>query len=90
MTADQAAVRPARKSKVGRVASDKMRKTIIVVTESQMAHPTYGKTLRHTRRFAVHDERNEAKTGDLVRIVEIRPLSATKRWRLVEILERAK
>ena len=82
--------RNARKGKVGRVASDKGHKTIIVVTESQTAHRTYGKTLRRSRRFAAHDERNEAKVGDLVRIVETRPLSATKRWRLVEIVERAK
>jgi small subunit ribosomal protein S17 len=89
MSTDMSA-RNARKAKVGRVASDKGNKTIIVVTESQTAHATYGKTLRRSRRFAAHDERNEAKAGDLVRIVETRPLSATKRWRLVEILERAK
>jgi len=82
--------RHARKAKVGRVASDKGAKTIIVVTESRTAHSTYGKTVRGSQRFAAHDERDEAKVGDLVRIVETRPLSATKRWRLVEILERAK
>ncbi len=79
-----------RKSKVGRVASNSMKKTIIVITELRTAHPTYGKTVRRTHRFAAHDERGEAGVGDLVRIVETRPLSATKRWRLVEILERAK
>ena len=79
-----------RKSKVGRVASNAMKKTIIVVTELRHAHPTYGKTVRRTHRFAAHDEKNEAGVGDLVRITETRPLSATKRWRLVEILERAK
>ncbi len=87
---EQQTARRARKVKVGRVASDKMQKTIIVVTESRTAHSTYGKTMRGSRRFAAHDERNEAKKGDLVRIVETRPLSASKRWRLIEILERAK
>ena len=87
---EQTATRSTRKIKVGRVASDKMHKTIIVVTESRTAHGTYGKTMRRSARFAAHDERNEAKTGDLVRIEETRPLSARKRWRLVEIVERAK
>jgi small subunit ribosomal protein S17 len=87
---EQTTARKTRKAKVGRVASDKMQKTIIVVTESRTAHATYGKTVRRSQRFAAHDERNEAKTGDLVRIVETRPLSASKRWRLVEVLERAK
>jgi small subunit ribosomal protein S17 len=82
--------RTSRKTKVGRVASNAMQKTIIVVTESRTAHPTYGKTVRGSRRFAAHDERNEAKVGDLVRIAETRPLSARKRWRLLEVLERAK
>ena len=90
MSVQQPSARPARKIKIGRVASDTMDKTIIVVTQSQSAHPTYGKTMRRSGRFAAHDERNEAKTGDLVRIVETRPLSARKRWRLVEIVERAK
>ena len=85
-----AAVRLTRKTKIGRVASNSMRKTIIVVTELRTAHPTYGKTVRRSHRFKAHDERNEAGVGDLVRIAETRPLSATKRWRLVEILERAK
>lgn len=82
--------RGARKSKVGRVASSAMRKTIVVITEMQLAHPTYGKTLRRTARFLAHDEENAAGVGDLVRIAETRPLSARKRWRLVEILEKAK
>ncbi len=90
MSTNETLSRRARKVKVGRVASDKGAKTIIVVTESRTAHPTYGKTLRRSARFAAHDERNEAKVGDLVRIAETRPLSATKRWRLVEIVERAK
>lgn len=83
-------VRTMRKTKTGRVASNSMKKTIIVVTESRTAHAAYGKTLRRSQRFAVHDERNDAKVGDLVRIEETRPLSASKRWRLVEIVERAK
>jgi small subunit ribosomal protein S17 len=82
--------RGARKMKVGRVASSAMRKTIVVVTESRTAHPAYGKIVRGSNRFAAHDERNEAQVGDLVRIAETRPLSARKRWRLVEVLERAK
>jgi small subunit ribosomal protein S17 len=87
---ENTATRSTRKVKVGRVASDKMHKTIIVVTESRTAHGAYGKTMRRSARFTAHDERNEAKTGDLVRIEETRPLSARKRWRLVEIVERAK
>ena len=87
---EQTATRSTRKIKVGRVASDKGQKTIIVVTESRTAHGTYGKTMRRSARFTAHDERNEAKMGDLVRIEETRPLSARKRWRLVEIVERAK
>ena len=82
--------RGARKSKIGRVASSAMRKTIVVITEIQRAHPTYGKTMRRTARFLAHDEENAAGVGDLVRITETRPLSARKRWRLVEILEKAK
>jgi small subunit ribosomal protein S17 len=87
---EQTNVRTTRKNKIGRVSSDKGQKTIIVVTESRTPHAGYGKIVRRSRRFAAHDERNEAKTGDLVRIVETRPLSANKRWRLAEILERAK
>ena len=87
---EKSAARGARKSKVGRVVSNSMRKTIIVVTEMQKAHPTYGKTLRRTERFLAHDEENTAGVGDLVRITETRPLSAHKRWRLVEVLEKAK
>jgi small subunit ribosomal protein S17 len=82
--------RGARKSKVGRVASNAMRKTIVVVTEMQKAHATYGKTMRRSSRFLAHDEANAAGVGDLVRIIETRPISARKRWRLVEILEKAK
>jgi small subunit ribosomal protein S17 len=79
-----------RRVKQGRVASDKMDKTIVVVTETRVPHPTYGKIVRKSTRFKAHDEKNEAKTGDIVRIMECRPLSRDKRWRLVEIVERAK
>jgi small subunit ribosomal protein S17 len=90
MTESAVVARGARKTKVGRVVSNKMKKTIIVVTEMQKAHATYGKTMRRTMRFLAHDEENAAGVGDLVKIIETRPLSARKRWRLVEILEKAK
>ena len=87
---EQHNVRAARRVKQGRVASDKMDKTIVVVTETRVPHPTYGKIVRKSTRFKAHDEKNEAKTGDIVRIMECRPLSRDKRWRLVEIVEKAK
>ena len=87
---EQHNVRAARRVKQGRVASDKMDKTIVVVTETRVPHPTYGKIVRKSTRFKAHDEQNEAKTGDIVRIMECRPLSRDKRWRLVEIVELAK
>ena len=79
-----------RRVKHGRVKSDKMDKTIIVVTETRVPHPVYKKVVRRSTRFKAHDEKNDAKTGDLVRIQECRPMSRDKRWRLVEILERAR
>ena len=79
-----------RRVKQGRVVSDKMSKTIVVVSETRTAHPTYGKVVRQTSRFKAHDESNEAKIGDIVRIQECRPLSKDKRWRLLEIVERAR
>ena len=82
--------RAARRVKQGRVASDKMDKTIVVETETRVPHPVYGKIVRKSTRFKAHDEQNEAKMGDIVRIMECRPLSRDKRWRLVEIVERAK
>jgi small subunit ribosomal protein S17 len=87
---EQRNARGRRRTKTGRVASDKMNKTIVVVCETRAPHPVYGKIVRHSSRFKAHDERNEAKTGDVVRIMECRPLSRDKRWRLVEIVERAK
>jgi small subunit ribosomal protein S17 len=82
--------RGTRRVKQGRVASDKMDKTIVVVSETRVPHAAYGKIVRKSARFKAHDERNEAKIGDLVRIIECRPLSRDKRWRLVEIVERAR
>jgi small subunit ribosomal protein S17 len=79
-----------RRVKQGRVASDKMDKTIVVVSETRVPHPVYKKIVRKSTRFKAHDERNEAKSGDLVRIEECRPVSRDKRWRLIEILEKAK
>jgi len=79
-----------RRVKLGRVASDKMDKTIVVVTETRVPHPVYQKIVRRSTRFKAHDERNEATTGDLVRIADCRPVSRDKRWRLVEIVEKAK
>ena len=78
-----------RKTRTGVVVSDRMAKTITVRTKRVTRHPLYGKTIRRYKKFYAHDEKNEAKNGDLVRIMEVRPLSKLKRWRLVEILERA-
>jgi small subunit ribosomal protein S17 len=79
-----------RKERVGTVTGDKMQKTIIVSTERKVKHPIYGKFVKTTKKFKAHDETNDAKVGDTVKIAETRPLSKTKRWRLVEIIERAK
>lgn len=81
--------RKSRRVKQGRVASSKMDKTIVVVAETRVPHPSYGKIVRKSARFKAHDERNEASVGDVVRIMECRPLSREKRWRLVEIVQRA-
>ncbi|MCF8566000.1 30S ribosomal protein S17 [Alicyclobacillus tolerans] len=74
---------------MGKVVSDKMDKTIVVAVEESVKHPLYGKTVRRTKKFKAHDENNEAKMGDTVRIMETRPLSKEKRWRLVEVVEKA-
>jgi small subunit ribosomal protein S17 len=79
-----------RKTRVGRVVSDKMEKTIVVAVETKVRHPLYGKTVNRTTKFKAHDENNEAKINDRVLIMETRPLSKDKRWRLVEIVEKAK
>lgn len=79
-----------RKERIGLVVSDKMDKSISVQVERKEKHPKYGKFMRRSKKFMTHDENNEAKIGDLVRIMETRPLSRNKCWRLVEIIERAK
>jgi small subunit ribosomal protein S17 len=78
-----------RKVYSGRVVSDKMDKTITVLVETYKKHPLYGKRVKYSKKFKAHDEQNEAKIGDIVRIMETRPLSATKRFRLVEVVEKA-
>jgi small subunit ribosomal protein S17 len=82
--------RNARKERIGNVTSNKMTKTITVVVERKVKHPIYGKFMKSTKKFMAHDENNDCNIGDLVRIMETRPLSKNKRWRLVEIIERAK
>ena len=79
-----------RKTVIGYVVSDKMQKTIVVELEDRVKHPLYGKVIRRTSKVKAHDEQNSAGIGDRVRLMETPPLSATKRWRLVEILEKAK
>jgi small subunit ribosomal protein S17 len=79
-----------RKEFIGVVVSDRMQKTIIVRVERREPHPLYKKSVRRFSKFAAHDERQEARVGDVVRIMETRPLSRTKRWRLVEIIQKAK
>lgn len=79
-----------RKTRIGKVVSDKMEKTIVVAIETLVRHPLYGKSIKRTTKFKAHDENNECKIGDKVKIMETRPLSKDKRWRLVEIIEKAK
>ncbi|PLR96384.1 30S ribosomal protein S17 [Bacillus sp. T33-2] len=78
-----------RKLYTGRVVSDKMDKTVTVLVETYKKHPLYGKRVKYSKKFKAHDEQNQAKIGDVVRIMETRPLSATKRFRLVEVVEKA-
>jgi small subunit ribosomal protein S17 len=82
--------RKLRKERIGLVVSDKMDKSIVVVVERKVKHPMYGKFVKKTTKFMAHDEKNESNIGDTVRIMETRPLSKNKCWRLVEIIERAK
>ena len=90
-TVENASVnRSARKTRIGLVVSDKMEKTVVVSIERRVQHPVYGKMVRRTKRLKAHDETNDAKTGDTVRIMETRPMSKDKRWRVVEIVERAR
>jgi small subunit ribosomal protein S17 len=79
-----------RKERIGKVSSNKMQKSITVVIDRKVKHPIYGKFMSKTSKFMAHDEKNEAGIGDTVRIAETRPLSKNKRWRLVEIIEKAK
>ena len=79
-----------RKTRRGYVVSDKMDKTVVVAVEDRVKHPLYGKVMRRTSKVKAHDEQNQCGIGDTVRIMETRPLSATKRWRVVEVLEKAK
>ena len=79
-----------RKTRVGRVVSDKMDKTVVVAIEEITAHPVYERRIRRTKKLKAHDEENQAREGDTVRVMETRPLSRDKRWRVVEILERAR
>jgi small subunit ribosomal protein S17 len=92
MTIDQAAAptRGSRKVRTGVVVSDKMQKTVVVHIDRRFAHPRYGKMVTRSSKVKAHDERNDAKMGDVVRIMETRPLSKDKRWRLVEIVDRAR
>lgn len=83
-------VRNLRKERTGRVVSNKMDKSITILVESKVKHPIYGKFVSRSAKFMAHDEKNECGIGDLVTIMETRPLSKNKRWRLVEIIERAK
>lgn len=82
--------RKSRKTRIGVVTSDKMDKSISVEVKRHFRHPLYGKAVKRTKKFLAHDETNQCGIGDLVRIMETRPLSARKRWRLVEIIEKAK
>lgn len=88
--ATQAEQRNLRKTRIGVVSSNKMEKTITVAVERKVKHPIYGKFLNKTTKFHAHDEKNECTVGDVVKIMETRPLSKTKRWRLVEVIEKAK
>jgi small subunit ribosomal protein S17 len=87
---EQAAKRGARKVRTGLVVSDKMQKTVVVQIDRRVPHPVYGKMVTRSTRLKAHDEENSAKQGDTVRIMETRPLSKDKRWRVVEIVERAR
>jgi small subunit ribosomal protein S17 len=88
--ANAASERGNRKVREGLVISDKMDKTVVVAVEDRVQHPLYGKTIRRTQKYKAHDEVNSCGVGDRVLLMETRPLSATKRWRVVEILEKAK
>lgn len=88
--AQSSPVRGRRKTRMGRVISDKMDKTVVVAIETMVRHPLYGKTIRRTTKFKVHDAENSCGVGDLVEIMETRPISKEKHWRVVQIVEKAK
>jgi len=90
MTKSAAQTRSTRKTRIGLVVSDKMQKTVVVAIDRRVPHPVYGKMVTRTSRVKAHDEENSAKVGATVRIMEPRPLSKDKRWRVVEIVERAR
>jgi small subunit ribosomal protein S17 len=90
VTVNETVDRNRRKSREGLVISDKMDKTVVVSVENRVKHAVYGKVIRHTSKLKAHDEQNQCGIGDRVLIMETRPLSATKRWRVVEVLEKAK
>ena len=79
-----------RKTRIGKVVGDKMQKTVVVAVEKLVQHPVYKKSIKQTTKFKAHDEENESHIGDIVKIMETRPLSKDKRWRVVEIIEKAK
>ncbi len=89
-TTEEAAERGRRKLRTGKVVSDKMEKTVVVMIERLVKHPVYKRYVRKRSRFKVHDEKNECKEGDIIRFMETRPLSKEKRWRFVEFVERAR
>ncbi len=89
-TGESTTERNARKERIGRVTSNKMQKTITVAIERKVKHPLYGKFQKKTKKLTVHDENNDCGIGDTVRVMETRPMSKNKRWRLVEIIEKAK
>lgn len=90
VTAVAANDRPKRKVRVGRVVSDKMDKTVVVLVETLRRHPVYGRTVRRSKKFKAHDPENQCRIGDKVQIMETRPLSKEKRWRVVSVLERGR
>ena len=90
MSSEKTLTRNLRKTRIGIITSDKLEKTITVSVERRVKHPLYGKFMKKTKKYHAHDEDNTARIGDRVRIMETRPLSKSKRWRLVEVIERAK
>lgn len=87
---EQSKERSLRKSRIGRVVSDKMDKTIVVSVDNRIKHPLFGKVVKRSHKLKAHDENNDCRIGDKVQVMETRPISKTKRWRLVSILEKAK